>query len=77
MKKYLRMLKIKKEEMPLVGILVLLFTTLNTLVVRRFWSQFSPLNKEYWDLFIQKFDISGFDPITYSVLSNRYTRYQV
>lgn len=77
MKKYLRMLKIKKEEMPLVGILVLLFTTLNTLVVRRFWSQFSPLNKEYWDLFIQKFDISGFDPITYSVLSNWDTRYQV
>lgn len=44
MKKYLRMLKIKKEEMPLVGILVLLFTTLNTLVVRRFW--FSVLSVE-------------------------------
>ncbi|RRD02517.1 DUF6080 domain-containing protein [Prevotella sp. OH937_COT-195] len=77
MKKYLRMLKIKKEEMPLVGILLSIFVVLHILVVRRFWEAFSPLGKDYWWLFVGKFDISGFDPITYSVLSQWYTRYQV
>ena len=77
MKKYLRMLKIKKEEMPLVGILLVIFTALHILVVRRFWEAFSPLGKEYWWLYVGKFDISGFDPITYSVLSQWDARYQV
>lgn len=77
MKKYLRMLKIKREEMPLVGILLIIFTALHVLVVRRFWEAFSPLGKDYWWLYVGKFDISGFDPITYSVLSQWDTRYQV
>ncbi|MBR4926454.1 MAG: GtrA family protein [Prevotella sp.] len=77
MKKYLRMLKIKKEEMPLVGILLVIFTALHVLVVRRFWEAFSPLGKDYWWLYVGKFDISGFDPITYSVLSQWDARYQV
>lgn len=71
------MLKIRKEELPLTGILFLIFTTLNVLVVRRYWDHFSPLGNNYWNVFIDKFDISGFDPITYSVLSDWDTRYQV
>ncbi|MBR3400326.1 MAG: GtrA family protein, partial [Prevotella sp.] len=71
------MLKIKREEMPLVGILLVIFTALHVLVVRRFWEAFSPLGKDYWWLYVGKFDISGFDPITYSVLSQWDTRYQV
>ena len=70
MRKYLRMLNIRKEEMPLVGVLLVIFTALHVLVVRRFWDAFSPLGKDYWWLFVGKFDISGFDPITYSVLSH-------
>lgn len=77
MKKYLRMLKIKREEMPLLAILFVIFTTLHILVVRRFWEAFSPLGKDYWWLYVAKFDISGFDPITYSVFSQWDTRYQV
>ncbi len=77
MRKYLRMLNISKEEMPLVGVLLVIFTALHVLVVRRFWDAFSPLGKDYWWLFVGKFDISGFDPITYSVLSHWDTRYQV
>ena len=63
--------------MPLVGILLVIFTALHVLVVRRFWEAFSPLGKDYWWLYVGKFDISGFDPITYSVLSQWDTRYQV
>ena len=57
--------------------LLLVFLALDALVVCKYYDVFTPLNAHYWHLFISKFHISGFDPITYSVVSDWTAGYNV
>ena len=47
------------------------------LALCKYYDVFTPLNAHYWHLFISKFHISGFDPITYSVVSDWTAGYNV
>ena len=69
--------RIKREERALAIVLLLVFLTLDALVVCKYYDVFTPLNAHYWHLFISKFHISGFDPITYSVVSDWTAGYNV
>lgn len=69
--------RIKREERALAIVLLLVFLALDVLVVCKYYDVFTPLNAHYWHLFISKFHISGFDPITYSVVSDWTAGYNV
>lgn len=69
--------RVKREERLLAMVMLVLLIALNALVVCKYYDVFTPLNSHYWHLFISKFHISGFDPITYSVVSDWTAGYNV
>ena len=62
--------KIGREERPVALTALLLFAALNMLVVCHYYNLFTPMTDRYWQLFVRNFHISGYDPITYSVVSD-------
>lgn len=69
--------RIKREERCLASFLLVVFLALDALVVCKYYDVFTPQTRFYWHLFISKFHVSGFDPITYSVVSNWTAGYNV
>ena len=69
--------RVKREERALAAVMLIVFLALDTLVVCKYYDVFTPFNAHYWHLFISKFHISGFDPITYSVVSDWTAGYNV
>lgn len=69
--------RVKREERTLATVMLIVFVALDALVVCKYYDVFTPLNAHYWHLFISKFHISGFDPITYSVVSDWTAGYNV
>lgn len=69
--------RVKREERLLAMVMLVLLIALDALVVCKYYDVFTPLNSHYWHLFISKFHISGFDPITYSVVSDWTAGYNV
>lgn len=69
--------RVKREERCLAVAMLVALVALNALVVCKYYNVFTPFNAHYWHLFISNFHISGFDPITYSVVSNWTAGYNV
>ena len=69
--------RVKREERALAAVMLAVLVALNALVVCKYFSVFVPLNAHYWHLFIGTFHVSGFDPITYSVVSDWTAGYNV
>lgn len=73
----LKIFEIKKEERWLMlGVFVLLLF-LHALLIGHYYDMFTPLKRFYWPLFIRNFHVSGFDPITYSVVSDWSSGYDI
>ena len=72
-----RLFRVKREERPLATIMLIVFLALDALVICKYYDVFIPQNAHYWHLFISTFHISGFDPITYSVVSDWTAGYNV
>ena len=70
MKKFLNIFRIYREERRLVLVSAIIFALLNSMTVIRYYGSFSQLADNYHKLFVQTFRVSGFDPLTYEVLSN-------
>ncbi len=68
---------IKKEERWLMLFVLLFISFLNSLVIIEYYDLFTPIKKFYWTHFIRNFHVSGFDPITYSVVSKWSAGYNV
>lgn len=71
------MFKIRREERWLALAVVLVFALLNALTIYKYGDLFMRPADDYWKLFIGRFRVSGYDPITYYVLSDWETRYNV
>lgn len=69
--------QIRREERWIALSALLLLTALNALVILKYVDLFTPLQDNYWNLFIGRFHVSGFDPITYYVVSDWEARYNV
>lgn len=70
-------LRIHKEE-RLVALLMFIYSVvLNAMCVCAYYSKFCVLTDDYHKLFVRTFRISGFDPLTYEVLSDWSTAYNV
>ncbi len=77
MKKLLRLFSIHREERLPALIALLFFSALNMLTVMRYFAVFSQQSAHYHRLFVQNFRVSGFDPLTYEVLSSWTPAYNV
>lgn len=74
---FVSIFKVKREERVIAAVMLAILLALNALVVCKYYADFTPLNAHYWHLFISKFHVSGFDPISYSVVSNWTAGYNV
>ena len=70
MKKIFDIFRIRREERWLALVVLVALLALNALVLCKYYDLFTPITRWYWPLFIHNFHISGFDPITYSVVSD-------
>lgn len=76
-KRILDIFRIRHEERMPALISTVIFLLLNALTVIKYWEQFSVISGSYHKLFVNGFRISGFDPLTYEVLSNWWPAYNV
>lgn len=66
-----------KRYLPIVLPVFVLTGLLNALVVCHYWQLMSPIHDAYWKVFVDNFHISGFDPLTYYVISDWHESYNV
>lgn len=76
-KKFLRTFHVKREEAAAALTVLAIFVTLNVMVIHKYFALFSKTGQPVWALFVGNFRVSGYDPITYSVLSNWGPMYNV
>ncbi len=69
--------KVRREEWAVGAPLLLLLVGLHALLIARYYCLFTPLQEHYWNLFVRHFHLSGFDPITYAVVSDWQAGYNV
>ena len=69
--------KVQREEWVVGAPLLTIFLGLHALLIARYYALFPPLQAHYWDLIIRNFHLSGFDPITYVVVSDWQAGYNV
>ena len=77
MKKIFHIFQIHREERWLAAFIFLVLAVLNGLVICHYYDLFTPISDHYYGTFVKNFHISGFDPLTYYVLSNWETSYNV
>ena len=77
MKSIFDIFRIRKDERWLAIVLALIFSFLNFMTVYMYWGRFCVLSSNYHRLFVRWFKISGFDPLTYEVISYWNTAYNV
>ena len=77
MKKVFHIFKIQTEERWLALIIFALLAILNGLVIAKYNAPFTQITNDYYKNFIRHFCVSGFDPLTYWVLSDWSAAYNV
>lgn len=77
MRKILNILCIHREERWVALVATLVFGILNAVTVVNYFDRFSVISDNYHKLFVNVFRLSGFDPLTYEVISNWDTSYNV
>ena len=70
---------VRKEERLLMGGILLLLVILHAMLIYKYYGLFTKIDERgfYWTLFIRNFHVSGFDPITYSIVSKWSAGYNV
>ena len=77
MRKVFDIFKIRKEERWLALVIFLMLAVLNSFVIARYAGAFTQITDDYYKNFIRHFCVSGFDPLTYWVLSDWSAAYNV
>lgn len=77
MRNIFRIFKIQREEKWLAFFILLCLGILNGVVIAHYYAPFTEITDNYYKNFIRHFCISGFDPLTYWVLSDWSAAYNV
>ena len=72
-----RMFRLRREERLPATIALVVFTLLNALTVCRYYDPFTFLGHDYWQVLVGGFQVSGFDSITYYVVTEWEAHYNV
>lgn len=77
MRKVFGIFRIRKEERWPTVLAALWSVLLNGLVIAAYYDRFKVISERYFRLFVDNFHLSGYDPLTYSVLSSWSTAYNI
>ena len=77
MKRIFGIFKVKAEERWAAFLMLVYVVLLNSLVVYKYLDRFSQLATDYHKVFVDTFHISGFDPLSYEVVSDWDTAYNI
>ncbi len=77
MRNFFKIFKIRCEELASSLAWLLFFVIMNMLCFMKYSDKFTATNRGSWNVFTDNFTISGFDPITYSVLTDWRPVYNV
>lgn len=78
MKKIIDIFRIRREERWVAIIALFVIVVLNSLVIYKYSGAFlHNTGSNYWQIFVRTFHISGYDPITYSVVTDWTIKYNV
>ncbi len=77
LKSVIDIFRIRREERKSAAISLLCFIVLNALNIIRYFGSLSGVDSNTWSKFIRGWHIAGFDPITYSVLTEWTIGYNV
>lgn len=77
MKHIFGIFRIKKDERRVALTAALYAVVLNLLVILRYASQYTKVGEAYHQLFVRTFHISGFDPLSYAVVSQWEQAYNI
>jgi len=69
--------RIRREERWLFAVSLIVMLFLQYLIISRFWFLFADYNDENWSVFMRNFHMSGFDPITYTELTEWGFHYDI
>lgn len=65
-----RLFHIRREEYPLAIATAVVLLFFHTLIISKFFPLFAEYDWQTWDRFLQNYHMSGFDPITYDVVTD-------
>ena len=77
MKKFFRMFKIRREEMAASVCALCVLIALHAMMISKTFNTFLHTGGAHWNIFIKNFVVSGFDPITYSMVTYWEANYNV
>lgn len=75
--KLTNLFRLRREERLPAVVAVVYALTLNSLVIARYYDVFTKVVDNVWKPFLNSFIISGFDPLTYKILTSWDTHYNV
>lgn len=75
--KYLRMFKVRRDEWLASAVMLITTICMHAFMIARNYDLFTQTNRGHWSVFINNFTISGFDPITYSMVTYWEANYNV
>lgn len=77
MGKFLQIFKLQREERWLAIIVLLAIGVLQYLIISKFWFLFASYSDANWTTFMRNFRMSGFDPITYTEITEWGCHYDI
>lgn len=76
-KKIFRQFRIRREEIVPSLMALLAFIAMHWMLVNKYFDLYTKTGKGHWNIFVNNFMLSGFDPITYSMLTYWEPNYNV
>lgn len=76
-KRLVNCFSIKREERVGAFVIISLFSILHIIQLCRHWDVFRKISDNYFSLFVDEFHLSGYDPLTYIVISHWGLSYNI
>ena len=77
LRRIINIVELRREEYKPVAVAAVLFIILNAITVCGYWNVFSVPAENYHKLFVNTYRVSGFDPLTYEVISDWFPAYNI
>lgn len=77
LRRIINIVELRREEYKPVAVAAVLFIILNAINVCGYWNVFSVPAENYHKLFVNTYRVSGFDPLTYEVISDWFPAYNI
>jgi len=77
MRKLINLFRLRREERVPALVALVYTVAMNSMVIAKYFDLFAQYGRGKWSIFIKNFLISGFDPITYSVITSWDVLYNV